>query len=594
MRDSLRFRTAFFNATMVAGLSIATAFTMDQPLLFGQQLLLSPGSEAVERPVIQPVLDEISASADGNDESFYGRGTQAIQEGRWADAEAIFDKIAQRPGEHAEGALYWKAYAQSKGGKSEVALKTCEQLRKGYPKSKWIDDCDAMEIEIRSRSGQPVDPMNEKDENLKLLALNALMHQDEARALPQIRRILSGGQSEIFKEHALFVLTQSSSKAAQEMLAEVANPSAGEATSIQSNLALRQRAQQLIAASHSASGSSGRTGRELGIDLTVSDAAGRPITGLSADNFTLLDNGQPRKILGFHEMRRTAAKPGDTTDPPTEVMIVIDTINEPLLGFAYIRDEVETFLKMDDGRLTHPVSLFIVDGKDAERLAPASQDGKALAATLEKAGTGKRPIRRSSGFVGVLPRAQMSLAALGSLAVEEATKPGRKMLIWISPGWDTVSIDDDWMIDIQRYRDLAPLFETRKAMFAGIVALSTGLRQARIQMYCIKPDHSGGLASTVWDRYKIHLNGVTQPGKAGTGDLSLQVLAVQSGGQAVDSTNDYLSGVIAKTITGAEADYFVTFDAPPAERLDEFHTLKITVNKPGLIVRTRHGYYDEP
>jgi hypothetical protein len=72
------------------------------------------------------------------------------------------------------------------------------------------------------------------------------------------------------------------------------------------------------------------------------------------------------------------------------------------------------------------------------------------------------------------------------------------------------------------------------------------------------------------------------------------VLAVQSGGQAINSTNDFLSGVIAKCIAENEADYFLSFSAPPAMHPDEYHGLKITVDRPGAIARTRTGYYSEP
>ncbi len=87
-------------------------------------------------------------------------------------------------GEHAEGALYWKAYAENKEGQPANALSTCGELRKAYSKSRWLDECGALEIEIRGRSGDPVAPQTEPDENLKLLALNALMQQDQAQAVP--------------------------------------------------------------------------------------------------------------------------------------------------------------------------------------------------------------------------------------------------------------------------------------------------------------------------------------------------------------------------------------------------------------------------
>jgi outer membrane protein assembly factor BamD (BamD/ComL family) len=53
---------------------------------------------------------------------------RAINEGRWLDAEAIFTKLATQQGEHSDGALYWKAYAQNKQGQVKAALETCAEL----------------------------------------------------------------------------------------------------------------------------------------------------------------------------------------------------------------------------------------------------------------------------------------------------------------------------------------------------------------------------------------------------------------------------------------------------------------------------------
>ena len=342
----------------------------------------------------------------------------------------------------------------------------------------------------------------------------------------------------------------------------------------------------------SAASDAPRAPRPMGIDMTVNDADGRPVSGLSAADFSLYDNGQAAPIVAFREMGKREAAGGDKQDPPTEILLVIDTINEPISSYPYIRDEVETFLKRDGGRLSQPMSIYLLNGKEADKIADRSDDGNALAATLQNADLGKRPIRHSSSLV--LPRAQQSLAALGELAVQEATKPGRKIMVWIGPGWNTTGIDDDFMLDQQRNRDMAPLFETRQAMYNGIVALSTGLRQARIQLYCVKPDQGGGFSTIGWDRYKEHLKPVTDPKQAGTGDLSLQLIAVQSGGDAVASSSEFLSGVIAKTIAAAQADYFVTFETSPAASPNEYHSLKITANKPGLVVRTRAGYYNQP
>src|SRR5579863_572352 len=116
----------------------------------------------------QPLSEADGAGAAASDDgSLYADGTRAINESRWSDAAGLFDRVAQMHGEHAEGALYWKAYAENKEGQPANALNTCGELRKAYPKSRWLDECGALEIEIRGKSGHPVAPQTEPDENLK-------------------------------------------------------------------------------------------------------------------------------------------------------------------------------------------------------------------------------------------------------------------------------------------------------------------------------------------------------------------------------------------------------------------------------------------
>lgn len=176
------------------------------------------------------LVSEAGAGAD--DASLYADGTRAINESRWSDAAGLFDRVAQMHGEHAEGALYWKAYAENKEGQPANALSTCGELRKNYPKSRWLDECGALEIEVRRKSGDPVSPQGESDENLKLLALNALMEQDQTQALPILEKILNGNQSEELKSRALFVLAQSQSPQAQELVGRIAQGQSGPALQI--------------------------------------------------------------------------------------------------------------------------------------------------------------------------------------------------------------------------------------------------------------------------------------------------------------------------------------------------------------------------
>jgi hypothetical protein len=73
----------------------------------------------------------------------------------------------------------------------------------------------------------------------------------------------------------------------------------------------------------------------------------------------------------------------------------------------------------------------------------------------------------------------------------------------------------------------------------------------------------------------------------------LQVLAAQSGGLVLNSTND-LASAIADCVSDADAFYVLSFDSARADHANEFHALEVKVDKPGLTARTRMGYYAQP
>jgi HEAT repeat protein len=192
--------------------------------------VLAPWSSRAEQP--QPAPAGSGTSSRDNDASLYGDGTRAINEARWPEAVSLFDRVAQLRGEHAEGALYWKAYAQNKEFQSAAALSTCAELRRQYPRSRWLEECGALQIEIRGRSGDPVSPQTQQDDDLKLLALNALIQQDSAQAVPILQKVLAGSQSDELKARALFVLAQRRSPQADALLSQIAHGQSGPALQI--------------------------------------------------------------------------------------------------------------------------------------------------------------------------------------------------------------------------------------------------------------------------------------------------------------------------------------------------------------------------
>ena len=152
----------------------------------------------------------------------YDRGTEALDEERWDGAIEAFAAVAGMEGRRADAGLYWKAYAQHKAGRPAEALATLAQLRKSAPQSKYLKEADNLEQEIRQASGQPPAPERTSDEDLKLIALNALLTSDAERAIPMLEKFLASGASPRLRNRALFVLTQSGSPRGRAVVAEIA------------------------------------------------------------------------------------------------------------------------------------------------------------------------------------------------------------------------------------------------------------------------------------------------------------------------------------------------------------------------------------
>ena len=161
------------------------------------------------------------ASKEESDHN-YRRGQASLDKHDYPAAVDAFKAAIREKSSRSEGALYWCAYAQNKLGQRTEALTTLAELKKTYPDSRWLEDAKALELEVQQASGSPVSPETATDEDLKLLALNALISSDPDRTIPMLEKLLKGNNTPRVKERALFVLAQSHSPQSREMLANVA------------------------------------------------------------------------------------------------------------------------------------------------------------------------------------------------------------------------------------------------------------------------------------------------------------------------------------------------------------------------------------
>ena len=158
---------------------------------------------------------------------FYAQGTAALDTARYEKALEAFAEAAALKGLKADSSLYWKAFSEYKVQALQAALESLKEIQKNFPDSRWLEQALALELEVKASMGEPVSPAATPDEELKLLALNGLLNTDAEQALPMLEKMISGQQPIHLKKRALFVVSQSKSPRAKEILTSVARGSSG-------------------------------------------------------------------------------------------------------------------------------------------------------------------------------------------------------------------------------------------------------------------------------------------------------------------------------------------------------------------------------
>jgi VWFA-related protein len=309
------------------------------------------------------------------------------------------------------------------------------------------------------------------------------------------------------------------------------------------------------------------------IDLVVVDSAGNPVSDLAPWDFTLLDNGQAAKIRTVHNSL-------EASEPAPELIFVLDAINLSPQQLAQTESAIVHFLRRNSGRLEDPCFLYRLTRDGLFSSSKPTRDGNLLAKEVEQHKS-PRTVWRSvqndgpnllRAWVGSSQPNPLSLRALGSIAIDQREIAGRKVVVWISPGWPV---------------------NGGEIGFDEATELSTRLREARIMLDNVNvwpnPDQSFNYHD---DLEAPRSQKDMQPAK-----MALQVIATQTGGLVLDSADDpnrEMDRDIERCVEAERSFYTLTFNPPHTDQMDEFHDLHAQVNRPALTVRAPTGYYNEP
>ena len=308
------------------------------------------------------------------------------------------------------------------------------------------------------------------------------------------------------------------------------------------------------------------------LNVEVTTHSGDPVPNLPQSAFTVLDNGKPQPIQSFRAVTADQAK--------TSVMLVVDAVNIPYIQLAYERNQIDAFLKANDGKLAVPTSILIFTDTGTQTTG-FTTNGNELSQTFDQKEIGLRDLRRSAGFWGAAERMDISLKTMEAILERARSLPGRKVILWVSPGWPLLSGPAVQLT-----------FNQEQSFFHTIVAISNVVREGDITIYAVDP--LGAVESpgrTFY--YEEFLKGVSKPSQVYPGDVGLQVLAVQSGGLVLTGSND-IRALLQHCISDTRTFYEITYAPPPSDAHDEYHKVEVRVAAPDAKARTLQGYYGQP
>jgi VWFA-related protein len=358
----------------------------------------------------------------------------------------------------------------------------------------------------------------------------------------------------------------------------------------------------LIPRSHEEREARYRANHRLILNVLAVDDSKAPVTGLSAQDFVLLDNGQPQTLATFRAVN------GDQGIAPPHIVLILDAVNNDSRSIAFEIKEIGKYLVSNQGRLTYPTSIATLT-PSGFKTSRTSTDGSALwqeSKTLFKdihpyecksssedvanaqplSGHGNSNIglslEKTNDGNCLNDRFTLSVSALNDLATAQKNVPGRVIVIWIGPGWPLLSGPE--------FHPDSP--ETKANFFDHIAQLSRTLREAQVTVDAVSSPDMFRKPELSSIQVKSFAEGPHTEEQATASDLALQAIATQSGGRILESNS--IADQIARCVADVQSYYALSFDSAPSSSPDEYHSLEVKVNKPGVRAFTNTMYYAEP
>src|SRR5579864_3820484 len=335
------------------------------------------------------------------------------------------------------------------------------------------------------------------------------------------------------------------------------------------------------------------------VDVVATDNKGQAVSGLNAEDFSVLENGMPQKISSFSFQHPGETQPASVSPLPPNVVtnaplfhsgaldvILFDSVNGAFTSQSYARDQLIKFFS--SARLDHPVALYALESRlrllqdfttNAEALRAALEKYKpvAQAAITESFGSRESAFDTKGNYHTSEHNIETTVNQLNVLARILGSYPGRKNLIWLSESFpldlypDEVIPSNGFSVKPDNPSAFGVMLNTNKLLdFAGMVKKAAdSLMSAQVAVY---PVDAAGVGR---DDHMASQN-------------TADDLASRTGGIAFHNSND-LAGSMRSGIDDGSTYYTLTYYPDNLKWDGRFRMIQLKTEKPGVNLRYRVG-----
>ncbi|MES1258723.1 MAG: VWA domain-containing protein [Acidobacteriota bacterium] len=366
---------------------------------------------------------------------------------------------------------------------------------------------------------------------------------------------------------------------------------------------------------------------EVVLDLVVRDKKGRLVTDLNPDEITVSDNGAKQNILSFRLVQGSEAISRTGT-----------TKLDPLRQLRLVTLAFESMAEADRRKTARTAALDLIQGDQGANvfycvvaihtrlliLQPFTSDKSALAAAIGKATAGtsasrlvaeseaiQAELKKQSGedtkgalakamldmlrldAASVSSGARLSLTALKSMVAGLQPIPGRKPVVYFSPGLYLGSELDVMFGNLKGMANRANVtfytVDARGLMTASQNAGATAQLNGAASASSITVNRTSGATT------KAEVMASDNAENSGRADTQLRIreLAEATGGFLIGDSND-LRGPLRRVHEEIGTYYEVTFN-PGIQNYDgSFRKLTVTSGRRDLAIHARTGYFALP